>query len=49
MLGLYYDYDMRTGRSIPVNTASTFLPLFAGLPSQEQARRLLEGAFAQPH
>ena len=40
--GLYYDYDVRTGKSIPVNTAATFLPLFAGLPSKEQARRLVE-------
>ncbi|HEU4746545.1 MAG TPA: trehalase family glycosidase [Anaerolineales bacterium] len=41
--GLYYDYDMRSGKPIPVNTACTFLPLFAGLPSQEQAQRLVEG------
>jgi hypothetical protein len=47
-LGLYYDYDRRTGRSIPVNTASTFLPLFAGLPSQEQAQRLIEGHLLNP-
>jgi len=40
--GLYYDYDARTGKTIPVNTASTFLPLFAGLPSEMQARRLIE-------
>jgi glycogen debranching enzyme len=40
--GLYYDYDVRTEKSIPVNTAATFLPLFAGLPSKEQARRLVE-------
>src|SRR5215211_5116756 len=31
-VGLYYDYDVRAGKPIPVNTASTFLPLFAGLP-----------------
>jgi hypothetical protein len=41
--GLYYDYDARTDKTIPVNTASTFLPLFAGLPSEMQARRLVEG------
>ena len=40
--GLYYDYDARAGRPIPVNTACTFLPLFAGLPSKEQAQRLIE-------
>jgi hypothetical protein len=40
--GLYYDYDARAGKTIPVNTASTFLPLFAGLPSRRQAQRLVE-------
>ena len=40
--GLYYDYDLRSGMPIRVNTASTFLPLFGGLPTQEQARRLVE-------
>jgi len=46
--GLYYDYDMRTGKTIPVNTASTFLPLFAGLPSKEQAQRLIEEHLLNP-
>jgi len=39
--GLYYDYDMKTGQPIRVNTASTFMPLFAGLPSIEQAEKLV--------
>ncbi len=46
--GLYYDYDARAGQSIPVNTISTFLPLFAGLPSREQARKLVEGHLLNP-
>lgn len=46
--GLYYDHDMRSGKPIPVNTACTFLPLFAGLPSQEQAQRLVEGHLRNP-
>ena len=46
--GLYYDYDMRAGKRIQVNTASSFLPLFAGLPSSEQARRLVEGHLQNP-
>ena len=46
--GLYYDYDVRTGQAIPVNTAATFLPLFAGLPSQAQARRLVEEHLLNP-
>jgi glycogen debranching enzyme len=41
-LGIYYDYDARTGKAIPVNTASTFLPLFGGLPSEQQAERLIK-------
>ena len=40
--GLFYDYDLRAEKPIPVNTAATFLPLFAGLPSREQAQRLVE-------
>jgi hypothetical protein len=39
--GLYYDYDVRSGTPIAVNTASTFLPLFAGLPSESQSQRLV--------
>jgi glycogen debranching enzyme len=44
-VGLYYDYDLRTSEPIRVNTASTFLPLFAGLPSERQARWLVEEHF----
>ncbi len=47
-VGLYYDYDLRTGQPIPVNTASTFLPLFAGLPSKQQAQRLVEEHLLNP-
>ena len=46
--GLYYDYDRRAGKPIPVNTASTFLPLFAGLPSKQQAQRLVEAHLLNP-
>jgi glycogen debranching enzyme len=41
-VGLYYDYDVRAGSPITVNTASTFLPLFAGLPSEQQAQQLIQ-------
>jgi len=41
-IGLYYDHDVRAGKPIRVNTASTFLPLFAGLPSKVQSQRLVE-------
>lgn len=46
--GLYYDFDVRGGKRIPVNTASTFLPLFAGLPSREQAQRLVAEHLQNP-
>jgi Trehalase len=46
--GLYYDYDVRSRKRIHVNTASSFLPLFAGLPSSKQARRLVEGHLQNP-
>jgi glycogen debranching enzyme len=46
--GLYYDFDMKSRRPIPVNTASTFLPLFAGLPSKQQAQRLVEEHLLNP-
>jgi hypothetical protein len=46
--GLYYDYDLRTGSTIRVNTISTFLPLFGGLPTKAQARRLVEEHLLNP-
>ena len=47
-VGLYYDYDVRSGETIRVNTASTFLPLFAGLPSERQSQRLVEEHLLNP-
>jgi Trehalase len=41
-LGLFVDFDVRNQSSIRVNTAMTFLPLWAGLASKEQADRLIE-------
>lgn len=40
--GLYYDHDLRAGMPIRVNTASTFMPFFAGLPSKAQSQRLID-------
>ena len=48
-LGLYFDYDLRSGSPIRVNTASTFLPLFAGLPSKKQAQRLVQEHLLDPN
>ena len=39
--GLYYDYDVRAGKAVRVNTEMTFLPLYAGLAGQSQADRLV--------
>jgi glycogen debranching enzyme len=47
--GLYYDFDVRAGKRIPVNTAATFMPLFAGLPSKLQTQRLVEEHLLNPH
>lgn len=46
--GLYLDYNVRAGASIPVNTCATFTPLYAGLPSRAQALRLLREHYENP-
>ena len=47
-LGLYYDYDVQSGMPIRINTACTFLSLFAGLPSERQAKRLVQEHLLEP-
>lgn len=39
--GLYCDFDLRSNHLVGVNTAITFVPLFAGLPDKTQAHRLV--------
>lgn len=46
--GLYLDYNMREHAPIAVNTAMTFAPLFAGLPDEANARRLIEAHWLNP-
>ncbi len=46
--GLYFDYDLRAGEPITVNTASTFMPLYAGLADEWQARRLIDEHWLNP-
>jgi len=46
--GLYLDYNMRRAAPIPVNTALTFMPLFAGLPDQQKAARLINEHWLNP-
>lgn len=46
--GLYFDFDVRAGKPIRVNTALTFSPLFAGLPPQTATRRLIADHWQNP-
>ena len=46
--GLYYDYDVRAGRSVQVNTEMIFMPLVAGLADQTQADRLVADHLLNP-
>ncbi len=46
--GLYFDHDLRADAPIAVNTASTFMPLYAGLASAPQARRLIDEHWLDP-
>lgn len=46
--GLFLDYDLRTRTPIPINTAMTFAPFFAGLVSAHQAERLLRQHWLNP-
>ena len=46
--GLYYDYDLRAQAPIVENTCACFVPLFAGLPDEEAAGRLVTGHLLNP-
>ena len=46
--GRYQDLDLRRGGPITVNTCATFMPLYGGLASPEQARRLVEDHLNNP-
>ncbi len=46
--GLYLDYDLRARASIEVNSAMTFMPLFAALPGGDKVRRLIEEHWLNP-
>lgn len=39
--GIYFDYDLREGERIEAHVAAGFTPLYAGIPSEEQAARIL--------
>ncbi|QIN85277.1 glycoside hydrolase [Rubrobacter tropicus] len=40
--GTYLDFDLATGQPIRVYAAAGFLPLFAGIPEEQCARRMVE-------
>src|SRR3972149_5259684 len=46
--GLYFDHNLRSGKPIQVNTATTFLPLYAGLASLDQAERVIRDHWLNP-
>lgn len=46
--GSYFDFDLRVGKPIRVNTAMTFAPFFAGLPDRTRARRLIAEHWQNP-
>jgi putative isomerase len=46
--GFYYDRDEKTGKQIHIKTISGFFPLWAGVASPEQARRLVQEHLMNP-
>jgi len=38
--GLYYDRDLKTDQLLKIKTIASLLPLFAGIPDQDQAKKL---------
>ena len=44
--GSYGDYDLRTGRRVRAHTAGAYAPLFAGIPTPERARYMVERLIA---
>ena len=46
---LFYDRDIKTGRNIRVKSASTFIPLWAGIATKDQALLLVERHLKNPN
>lgn len=46
--GFFFDRDARTGKRIDVKTAATFIPLWAGVATERQARILVERHLKNP-
>lgn len=41
-IGLYFDFDIIEERRIKINTIACFFPLIAGIPTDDQANRLIQ-------
>ena len=46
--GLFYDLDQRTGKQIKVNYLGSFATLWAGIPTEEQAKRMVHEHLMNP-
>jgi glycogen debranching enzyme len=46
--GFFYDRDVRTGKHLKVKSVAGFYPLWAGIPTPEQARRLVSEHLMNP-
>jgi glycogen debranching enzyme len=46
--GFFYDHDARTGNQIKIKSAEGFFPLFAGIATQEQAKRIVKEHLLNP-
>jgi len=39
--GMYYDFDFQKSQFVKINTNGSFIPLFAGIPDDHRARKLM--------
>lgn len=46
--GFFYDIDARTGEQMDIMSAAGFMPLWAGIASKEQTRRVIEEHLLNP-
>jgi neutral trehalase len=45
--GIYLDFDLASGRLLEVYVTPNFVPLYAGIPDEERARRMVESCRTQ--
>jgi putative isomerase len=46
--GFFYDRDIRTGQPIRIKSVAGFFPLWAGIPDEKQAKRLVDEHILNP-